>query len=112
MTEKIAVVTGGNKGIGYAIVKGLCERYDGTVYLTARDIARGEAALSINTFKDHLKKTHTGIDILVNNAAIAFKHDATDPFSLLQFVEVCNTLFPLIKQNGRVVNIKCWKPLM
>ncbi|KAL3288574.1 hypothetical protein HHI36_003013 [Cryptolaemus montrouzieri] len=136
MTEKIAVVTGGNKGIGYAIVKGLCERYDGTVYLTARDVARGKEAvkklndlglkplfhqldindqLSINTFKDHIKKTHSGIDILVNNAAIAFKNDATEPFSVqaketvavnyFSLLRVCNTLFPIIKQNGRVVNI-------
>lgn len=39
-------VTGGNKGIGYAIVKGLCKKYDGIVYLTARDVGRGEAAIS------------------------------------------------------------------
>lgn len=34
--NKIAVVTGGNKGIGLAIVRALCKQYDGTVYLTAR----------------------------------------------------------------------------
>lgn len=28
---------------------------------------------SIDTFRDYLKKTHGGLDILVNNAAIAFK---------------------------------------
>jgi carbonyl reductase 1 len=27
-------------------VKGLCEKYDGIVYLTARDVGRGEAAVS------------------------------------------------------------------
>jgi len=27
-------------------VKGLCEKYDGIVYLTARDVERGEAAVS------------------------------------------------------------------
>jgi hypothetical protein len=27
-------------------VKGLCEKYDGIVYLTARDAGRGEAAIS------------------------------------------------------------------
>lgn len=31
---KIAVVTGSNKGIGYAIVKGLAREYPGKVYLT------------------------------------------------------------------------------
>lgn len=39
-------VTGGNKGIGYAIVKGLCEKFHGIVYLTARDVARGQEAVA------------------------------------------------------------------
>ena len=38
-------VTGSNKGIGYAIVKGLCEKFDGIVYLTTRDVSRGKAAV-------------------------------------------------------------------
>jgi carbonyl reductase 1 len=38
-------VTGGNKGIGYAIVKDLCTKFDGAVYLTARDVGRGEEAV-------------------------------------------------------------------
>lgn len=87
-------MTGGNKGIGLAIVKGLCKQFDGIVYLTARDIQRGLNAVkelegeglkvkfhqlditdenSINTFHDYLQKTYNGLDILVNNAAIAFK---------------------------------------
>lgn len=39
-------VTGSNKGIGYAIVKGLCEKFPGVVYLTARDVSRGKAAVA------------------------------------------------------------------
>lgn len=87
-------MTGGNKGIGFAIVKGLCEKFKGVVYLTARDISRGEEAvaelkklgfnpvfhqlditdkISIERFKNHLKEKHEGLDILINNAAIAFK---------------------------------------
>ena len=31
---KIAVVTGANKGIGYAVVKNLASKFDGIVYLT------------------------------------------------------------------------------
>ena len=38
-------MTGGNKGIGYAIVKDLCTKFDGAVYLTARDVARGTEAV-------------------------------------------------------------------
>jgi len=33
-SSKIAVVTGANKGIGYAIVKDLAKQFDGTIYLT------------------------------------------------------------------------------
>ena len=39
-------VTGSNKGIGFAIVKGLCEKFSGTVYLTSRDEGRGRAAVA------------------------------------------------------------------
>ena len=38
-------VTGSNRGIGFAIVRGLCEQFDGDVYLTARDESRGLAAV-------------------------------------------------------------------
>ena len=34
--QKIAVVTGANKGIGLAIVRNLAPRFDGLVYLTGR----------------------------------------------------------------------------
>lgn len=87
-------VTGGNKGIGFAIVKALCQEFDGNVYLTARDTNRGMSAVSdlenqglkpkfhqldinddssVAKFHDYLKDTYGGLDVLVNNAAIAFK---------------------------------------
>lgn len=134
--SKIAVVTGGNKGIGFAIVKGLCEKFQGDVYLTARDVSRGEEAVkklntlgfkplfhqlditdesSVIKFKDYIESKHGGIDVLINNAAIAFKHDAKDPFDVqaeetlrvnyFSLVKVCEILFPIIRQNGRVVNL-------
>lgn len=31
---KVAVVTGGNKGIGLEVVKGLSQKFSGVVYLT------------------------------------------------------------------------------
>ncbi|XP_018327903.1 carbonyl reductase [NADPH] 1-like [Agrilus planipennis] len=134
--KKIAVVTGSNKGIGYAIVKGLCEKYDGLVYLTARDVGRGEAAVkklnelgfkplfhqlditskeSIKKLRDDIVREHGGIDLLINNAAIAYKTDATEPFgeqaentikvNYFATLEVCNVLFPILRQNARVINL-------
>ena len=32
--QKVAVVTGSNKGIGFAIVKSLAKNFNGVVYLT------------------------------------------------------------------------------
>ncbi|KAF2896096.1 hypothetical protein ILUMI_10080 [Ignelater luminosus] len=135
-TVKVAVVTGANKGIGYAIVKGLCEKFDGKVYLTARDENRGTNAVkslkelglnpvfhqldindqeSVNKFRDHIKATDGGIDLLVNNAAVAYKNDATEPFSeqaevtvkvnYFSTLRVCETLLPLLRSHARVVNV-------
>lgn len=44
--SRVAVVTGGNKGIGLAIVRGLCKQFEGTVYLTSRDTERGLLAVN------------------------------------------------------------------
>lgn len=135
-SRKIAVVTGGNKGIGFTIVKGLCEKYDGHVYLTARNVILGDEAVaklralghkplfhqlditdqvSIDNFRDYLKSKHGGIDILINNAAIAFMNGATEPFGLqaketirvnyFGILNVCESLFPLLRENARVVNV-------
>jgi len=45
--EKVAVVTGANQGLGFALVETLCRQLgaDATVYLTARDERRGRAAV-------------------------------------------------------------------
>ena len=45
-SSKVAVVTGSNKGIGFAIVKKLCQQFDGVVYLTSRNEERGKAAVA------------------------------------------------------------------
>ncbi|CAB3232921.1 unnamed protein product [Arctia plantaginis] len=136
MATKVAVVTGSNKGIGYAIVRGLCKRFDGVVYLTARDVERGKKAVeelnkeglkpefyqldvtdkkSLESFRDYIKSKYEGIDILVNNAAIAFKKSATEPASVqaeqtlfvnyFSLVSTCDVLFPLLKNGARVVNV-------
>lgn len=44
-TDRVAVVTGGNRGIGYSITKNLAKAFDGTVYLTARREQQGMEAV-------------------------------------------------------------------
>ncbi|XP_071943368.1 carbonyl reductase [NADPH] 1-like [Antedon mediterranea] len=137
MSQKIALVTGGNKGIGFAIVRALCkELQNGIVYLTSRNEERGKDAVeelkkeglnphfhqldidsseSIDRLRDFLKSTHGGLDILVNNAAIAFKQKDTTSFDVQAKVSiatnytatlnVCHALFPLIRSHGRVCHV-------
>lgn len=134
--EQVAVVTGGNKGIGFAIVKQLCQQFQGVVYLASRDEARGKASIavleklglhpkflqldidsleSIRGARKFLEETHGGIDILVNNAAIAYKNDATESFgeqaentvrvNFIGTLNACRELFPLLRKHARVVNV-------
>uniref|UniRef100_A0A8C6WU55 carbonyl reductase (NADPH) n=1 Tax=Neogobius melanostomus TaxID=47308 RepID=A0A8C6WU55_9GOBI len=130
----VAVVTGSNKGIGLAIVRALCKQFEGDVYLTARDLGRGEEAVKILTSEGlkpkfqqlditdvssitsaaaFFRETYGGVDILVNNAGIAFK--PATPFSIQAEVTLKTNFFatrdvlthfmPLIKSGGRVVNV-------
>ncbi|XP_032524747.2 carbonyl reductase [NADPH] 1-like [Danaus plexippus] len=136
MSFKVAVVTGANKGIGFAIVRGLCKRFDGIVYLTSRDKNRGAEAVaelekeglnpkyhqlditepkSVEEFRDYVKAKYGGIDVLVNNAAIAFKSNAPEPVAVqaeqtlfvnyFSLLSTCEILFPILRNGGRVVNI-------
>ncbi|XP_056415582.1 carbonyl reductase [NADPH] 1 [Hyla sarda] len=133
---RVAVVTGGNKGVGLAVVRAMCKQFQGDVYLTARNPKLGEEAVkalngeglsplfhqldindltSIRALRDFLKEKYGGLDVLINNAGIAFKVADTTPFAAQAEVtlrtnyigtrDVSNELLPLIKPNGRVVNV-------
>ena len=90
MDKKIAVVTGGNKGIGFAISR-LLAKNGFHVILTARSIQNGKEAarqleeqglpvsffhldvtdgFHIQKLKEHLEKGYGRCDVLVNNAGI------------------------------------------
>lgn len=136
MSKRVAVVTGSNKGVGFAIVRALCKKFDGDVILCSRDAGRGQTAVdelkkeglapqfhqldindhaSIEVIRDFLKSTYGGLDVLVNNAGIAFKADATEPFgeqavvtnktNFFATLDVCRVLFPILKPHARVSNV-------
>jgi NAD(P)-dependent dehydrogenase (short-subunit alcohol dehydrogenase family) len=90
--SRVAVVTGANQGLGYALVEGLCRALapDDVVYLTARDAARGDEAIaslraqgltprlgvldvdapdSVERFAAMLGREHGGVDLVISNAA-------------------------------------------
>jgi len=127
---KIALVTGANKGIGKAIVKGLANK-GVTVLLGARNAERGMKA--VNELKDEgkvdflkldvtdsesvasacneIEKNYGRLDILVNNAGVALGNpkpgEATaDDFreiyetNVFAVVEVTNKMLPLLKRSS------------
>ena len=136
MPARVAIVTGSNKGVGFATVRGLAKTFTGDVYLTSRNSERGMAAVSelmkenltlhfhqldiddeasVIRLRDFMKDKYGGIDVLVNNAAIAFKNAATEPFAEQAEVTLatnywsvkrsCEILFPILKPGARVVNV-------
>jgi len=133
LAKRICVVTGSNKGIGFHAVKILSAHKDIHILLTARDPTLGKEALnalnnpsnveffpldirsdkSVSEFENFLQTKFSGIDILINNAAIAYKGDAFDEDVARDTIEtnyfgtlrVFQKLLPLIRENGRVVNV-------
>jgi NAD(P)-dependent dehydrogenase (short-subunit alcohol dehydrogenase family) len=91
MVEKVAVVTGSHKGLGYAIARQLAQKAKIQVVLTSRNQQDGLAAqqrlanegiqadhypldvtnaASVQEFTNWLQQTYGRADILVNNAGV------------------------------------------
>lgn len=141
--SKIAIVTGANKGIGFEIARGLSQQPGFRTILACRNQALGEAAVneltpglatdsqlecrvldisdtaSIDEFvRGVATDFSSGIDILINNAAIAFKSADPTPFqqqaaptihvNYVGTVELTRRMIPLLQKRApgaRLVNV-------
>jgi NAD(P)-dependent dehydrogenase (short-subunit alcohol dehydrogenase family) len=106
-------VTGGNQGLGFALVDGLCRALGpaDAVYLTARDEGRGAEAVaalrarglaprfavldvsdvaSIARFADQLEAEHGGVDLVISNATLRMARDVPFAEQVRPFVTVSN----------------------
>ncbi|VDN14686.1 unnamed protein product [Dibothriocephalus latus] len=145
---KLAIVTGANKGIGHGIVERLVQclmpQSDWHVYLTARNVSLGQAAVeefikqglpvkfhqlditdksSRDKLAEYVKSNYPeGINILVNNAGMAYKNDSTASFgeqaqvtlatNFFATLDMCNTFLPLMAENSRLVNVSSMTAIM
>lgn len=119
--DRVAVVTGGNRGIGFETCRQLAKK-DITVILTSRDEAKGKAAVEklqtegLDVIAYRLDVTSSDgdrlaqfirdrfgrLDILVNNAGVLLDYDESDgsvfnlKISTLQTTLETNTFGPLL----------------
>jgi carbonyl reductase 1 len=134
--QRIILVTGANKGIGFEVIKKLLEESstsnNNLILLGSRDLTRGQDALvklgspsnvhvlqldtssaeSIARATDEIKQKYGGqLDVLINNAGIATTDNSIEGMQNVfgtnyYGVKMVNKqLFPLIRENGRVVNV-------
>jgi NAD(P)-dependent dehydrogenase (short-subunit alcohol dehydrogenase family) len=135
MDKRVAVVTGGNRGIGLEICRQLA-RAGMHVILTARDEAKGKAAAkklgveshqldvdsdeSVKAFARWIKDTHGRCDVLINNAGVMLDprgsrvldskietYRDTLETNLIGPLRMIQAIAPLMKKQGygRIVNM-------
>ncbi|CAF1250818.1 unnamed protein product [Rotaria sordida] len=133
--QRIILITGANRGIGFALVKKLLKEFpsDSTlILLGCRDLKKGEDAfiqlnspsnvklLQLDTSSresiiraiDQIKQLYDGkLDVIVNNAGI-FTTEITVNVARELFntnyygIKIFNEyLIPLMRENGRIINV-------
>ena len=111
--NKVALVSGSNQGLGFALVEALCKNLgtDASVYLTARNPERGEKAIrqlrdqglspmfhlldvtdtaSVASFAETIRTQHGGVDIVISNAAARISRDVAQSEQIETFVNTNN----------------------
>ncbi|CAF3729552.1 unnamed protein product [Rotaria sordida] len=131
--QRVFLITGANKGIGFEVVKKLAANHPtDLILLGSRDQKRGEEALaqlgsplnvkvllidtsskeSIEQAKQEIQKKYGGhLDVLINNAGIspiesdlkALKDTFNTNFYGVK--QMNDAMSPLIRDNGRIVNV-------
>jgi NAD(P)-dependent dehydrogenase (short-subunit alcohol dehydrogenase family) len=111
--SRVAVVTGANQGLGFALAEGLAQRLAAAdiVYLTGRDAGRIEVAAgriaapvaqirtrvldvtdtpAVAAFADELRHRYGGVDIVFSNAAARLTRDTPWAELVVPFVDTNN----------------------
>lgn len=127
---KVSIVTGGTKGIGYAIAEALVSA-GSSVFVCARDMAEVSAAVEqlaklgkaggtncdvrseqqVRSMLADCERVFGGVDILINNAGIGFMNksvEAISPDEFRQTLETnlfgvfyaCHYTIPIMKRRG------------
>jgi NAD(P)-dependent dehydrogenase (short-subunit alcohol dehydrogenase family) len=130
MKDKVAVVTGGSKGIGYAIAEGLLKE-GAKVFICARNKTELKRALEqlsafgkvdgevcdvrseaqVKMMLDECMRVFEGVDILVNNAGIGIIGKTVEEMSAQEFEQTlqtnlfgvfyaCHHAIPVMKERG------------
>ena len=130
---KVILVTGGNKGIGLAIVEALLQEVENSIVLLgSRDGARGQQAVdgvvaklgkqfqprvqpilidvtnqeSVDKAAAVVKRDHGKIFGVINNAGGSFTGlRATIDLNAYGVLRVCEAFAPLIEDGGRIVQV-------
>eukprot|EP00928_Gymnodinium_smaydae_P033312 TRINITY_DN23897_c0_g1_i1.p1 TRINITY_DN23897_c0_g1~~TRINITY_DN23897_c0_g1_i1.p1 ORF type:complete len:310 (-),score=24.41 TRINITY_DN23897_c0_g1_i1:143-1072(-) len=126
--QQVAVVTGGNRGIGFEIARA-CVSAGFRVVITVRDEGQGEKVaqvlgceyiyLDLNDERSILacaaevRARYGQIDVLINNASMAYKHDDPTPWTqkvrttvttnFFGTLAVCSAFVPLLRAGARMI---------
>ena len=125
--SKVALVTGANQGLGFALVEGLCRSLGekDVVYLTARNLEFGQAAVrqlrerglapvlhrldvtdeaSVASLAETIRTRHGGVDIVISNAAARLVRERSQAEQVRLFIETNN--------HGAYRMIRAFGPLL